>query len=408
MTAKKSTKKESKIAFVKRSFAERHPFAVPLVTIGVLFVGSLFAFFMYGGQVVQPGDTKIIRFHSEGQNQSIITRAKTVQEFLDRSSIKIAEGDVVEPVADSEITSQEFSVNLYKAKPVTVIDENGNKTITKTADTIPEVIAKKAGYALYPEDIVKVTEPDKSLQQGIIGTNISINRATPIKMNLFGTTYEIRTHADTVAELAKERGISFDDKSVLPAPNTKLKDNELVFITQPGKQLTTAEETIPYEQENLTDPALALGVTEVRSPGAVGRRATVYEVLPNGQKTLLQQIVISNPVKRVVAKGKKVTAPNVSVAGDRATLMAQAGIPSDQYGSVDYIISHESGWRPAARSANNCIGLGQKCNAASLISACPNWETDPVCQLGHFNSYAVGRYGSWNQAYAFWTVNRWW
>ena len=408
MTAKKSTKKESKIAFVKRSFAERHPFAVPLVTIGVLFVGSIFGFFMFGGQIVQPGDTKIVRFHSEGKNQSIVTRAKTVQEFLDRSSVKLDEGDVVEPTAGSEITSEEFSINLYKAKQVTVVDEKGQKTITKTADTIPEVVAKKAGYTLYPEDIVEVVEPDKSLGQGIIGTQISINRATPIKLNLFGTTYDIRTHAGTVADLAKERGISFDDKSVLPAPSTKLKDNELVFITQPGKQLTTAEETIPYEQENLTDPALALGVTEVRSAGAVGRRATVYEVLPNGQKTLLQQIVISNPVKRVVAKGKKVTTPNVSVAGDRATLMAQAGIPADQYGSVDYIISHESGWRPAARSANNCIGLGQKCNAASLISACPNWETDPVCQLGHFNGYAVGRYGSWNAAYSFWTINHWW
>ena len=408
MSAKKRLKKESKISRVKRSFNDRHPFVVPLVTLGVLFIGSIIAFFMYGGQVVQPGDTKIVRFHSEGSNQSVVTRAKTVKEFLDRSNIRIEEGDVIEPTIDSPISSEEFSVNLYKAKQVTVVDEKGNKTITKTADTIPEIVAIKAGYKLYPEDIVKVVEPDKSLEQGVIGMQISINRATPIKLNLFGTTYEIRTHAETVADLAKERGINFDDKSVLPTPETKLKDNEVVFITQPGKQLTTIEEILPFSEETIIDTGLAIGSKQIRTPGSNGKRVVVYEILTNGSKKALQEIIVANPVKQIVVKGKKITAPNVSVAAEKTSLMAQAGIASDQYGSVDYIIGHESGWRPAARSANNCIGLGQKCNATSLINACPNWETDPVCQLQHFNSYAVGRYGSWNQAYAFWTVNRWW
>jgi resuscitation-promoting factor RpfB len=408
MVAKKTTKKETKVEFVKRSFNDRHPFVVPVITIFVLFIGSVFGFFMFGGQVVQPGDTKIVRFHSEGKNQSIVTRAKTVNEFLERSNINVEPGDVVEPSQDSEITSEEFSVNLYKAKPVTLVDEKGEKTITKSAETIPEVVAKKAGYNLYPEDIVEVVEPDKSLEQGIIGTHININRATPIKLNLFGATYDIRTHAETVADLAKERGIDFNDSTVLPAPQSKLKDNELVFITQPGKQLVTADEIIPFAEETVFDTGLAIGSREVRTPGQAGRRVAVYEVLPGGSKKILQEIIVSNPVKQVVVKGKKVTAPNVSVAADKVTLMSQAGISADQHGAADFIISHESGWRPAARSANNCIGLGQRCNPTILINACPNWETDAVCQLQHFNGYAVGRYGSWNEAYAFWTVNRWW
>ena len=145
-----------------------------------------------------------------------------------------------------------------------------------------------------------------------------------------------------------------------------------------------------------------------RTAGVVGKKAVVYEILANGQRKALQEIVLSNPVKKVVVKGKKVTAPNVSVAADKAALMAQAGIPADQHASVDFIISRESGWRPAATSANGCIGLGQRCNPSILINVCPNWATDPVCQLQHFNGYAVGRYGSWNQAYAFWSVNHWW
>lgn len=408
MTAKKSTKKESRVTKVKRSFKDRHPFVVPLVTLAVLFVSTVVGFFIFGGQVIQPTDTKVIRFHSEGKNQTIITRAKTVQEFLERTNIKLEEGDLVEPSIASDITSQEFSINLYKAKPVTVIDEKGQKTIIKSADVIPEVVASKAGFKLFPEDIVEVVEPDKSLEQGIIGTHISINRATPVKLNLFGATFDVRTHAETVADLAKERGINFDNNSVLPAPTTKLKENDLVFITQPGKTLATSEEEIPFDTETVFDTGLPLTTTEVRTPGVVGKKAVVYEVLADGSRSALQEIILSNPVKKVVVKGKKITTPNVSVAADKAALMAQAGIPADQHASVDFIISRESGWRPAATNPGGCIGLGQRCNPSILINACPNWATDPVCQLQHFNGYAVGRYGSWNEAYNFWVVSHWW
>lgn len=406
--AKETTKSEPKRGILKRSFNDRHPLVVPALTMGFLLFATVFGFVMFGGQVVQPEDTKIVNFSSDGKTQSIVTRAKNVKEFLERSNIQIAQGDVVEPAIDTEIKSQKFSVNLYKAKPVTIVDEKGKKSVVKTADTIPEVVAKKAGYNLYPEDIVKVVEPDKSLENGIIVKEINIDRATLIKMNLFGSNFEIRTHAKTVADLAKERGIDFNDSSVLPAPTTPLKDNQVVFITQPGKQLVTAEEDLPFEEETVEDKTLTAGSSEVRQEGVAGKRVVVYEVLPDGARNVLQEIVLVKPTNKVTAKGRKPSTPNISVAADKANLMSQAGIPADQHASVDYIISRESGWRPGATNAGGCIGLGQRCNPSVLINACPNWETDAVCQLQHFNGYAVGRYGSWNEAYAFWSVNHWW
>ncbi|MDF2562759.1 MAG: hypothetical protein K0R99_4205, partial [Microbacterium sp.] len=32
----------------------------------------------------------------------------------------------------------------------------------------------------------------------------------------------------------------------------------------------------------------------------------------------------------------------------------------------------------------------------------------PVDNLRWANGYAVGRYGSWGEAYAFWSSNHWW
>lgn len=398
----------SQVLRIKKSFNDRHPFFVPVVTLACLVLMSLSGFLVFGGQTVGPTDSKVVTLHIDGNSQSILTRASTVREFLDRSEVKYTPDDIVEPSLDSPIESETFSVNFYKARPVTVVDEKGGKVITKTAETTPAMIAKKAGFDLYPEDDVKVVEPDISLKQGVVGTQVSIDRATPVKINLYGTTYDIRTHAETVYDLMKERNIEYNDQSILPSPQTKLQDNQVVFVTQPGKQIVSSEEPIPNKEEVIFDTGLAVGQTQVRVAGSPGRKAIVYELTPSGQKVTLNEVIITPPTNRVVVKGKKVAAPNNSVAADKAALMNQAGISSDQQASADYIISRESGWRPAASNpSGKYVGLGQT-NPAALSAACPNWQTDAVCQLRYFDNYAVKRYGSWEKAYAFWSVSHWW
>lgn len=410
MKLKKNRPSKAQLAEAASSFSFRrnHPFVIPAVTLFALLIGSVASFLFLGGETIGASDSKVVQIYVDGKVRSIPTRASTVRQVLERINIEILPDDVVEPSLDSPITSEKFSVNIYRARPVTVIDENGQKTLAKTAETLPEMMARKAGYQIYAEDKITIDTPADSLRDGIIGAKVIIDRAVPVKMNLYGANFEVRTHARTVAELATERGIDFSNSSVLPAPDTPLTPNQLIFVTDPGKQIVAAEEVIPNEEEIINDEGREVGTTQVKSEGAPGRKAVVFEVNPNGTRKILQEIVVANPVKRVVVRGVKSKNPGTSVAADKASLMAQAGIPGGQHSSADFIISRESGWRPAARSSNNCIGLGQRCNASILISACPNWENDPVCQLRHFNQYAVGRYGSWDKAYQFWSVNHWW
>lgn len=91
--------------------------------------------------------------------------------------------------------------------------------------------------------------------------------------------------------------------------------------------------------------------------------------------------------------------------GAPAEWMAAAGISGDDMGYVDYIVSRESGWNPNAtnRSSGAC-GLVQ----ALPCSKVPGNGYDPVDNLRWATGYAVGRYGSWAGAYAFWTSNHWW
>ncbi|QBE47733.1 transglycosylase SLT domain-containing protein [Leucobacter triazinivorans] len=97
--------------------------------------------------------------------------------------------------------------------------------------------------------------------------------------------------------------------------------------------------------------------------------------------------------------------PKYSGGGSPAEWMAAAGIAESDWGYVDFIASKESGWNPNATNASSgACGLIQ----AYPCSKVPGNGYDPVDNLRWANGYAVGRYGSWASAYAFWTANHWW
>ncbi|MGM1016484.1 MAG: transglycosylase SLT domain-containing protein [Actinomycetota bacterium] len=91
--------------------------------------------------------------------------------------------------------------------------------------------------------------------------------------------------------------------------------------------------------------------------------------------------------------------------GAPAEWMAAAGIAESDWGYVEYIVSKESGWNPNATNASSgACGLVQ----ALPCSKVPGNGYDPVDNLRWANGYATGRYGSWGDAYNFWTSNHWW
>lgn len=103
------------------------------------------------------------------------------------------------------------------------------------------------------------------------------------------------------------------------------------------------------------------------------------------------------------------SAPAFNPSGSKADWMRAAGISDSDFGYVDYIISHESGWNyRAVNRSSGAYGLPQSLPAGKLASAGADWRDNPVTQLRWAHNYAVGRYGSWEAAYRFWTVNRWW
>lgn len=177
-------------------------------------------------------------------------------------------------------------------------------------------------------------------------------------------------------------------------------------------QLTGKNAQIAYEAEQerirLEEEARKKAEEEARL-AEEARKAQEAEV--TRQKALeaqkAAQIAAVNQNVQAAAPTPTYTAPVANISGSKQDWMVAAGIPQSEWTYVDYIVSRESGWNPSARNASSgACGLMQflPCSAAK---AGANWN-DPINALTRGNQYAVSRYGSWQNAYYFWTKNHWW
>lgn len=362
-----------------------------------------------GGQTIGATDTRVVRVYADGQLRVVPTRADTVEDLLNRLDITLKEKDIIEPALDTEITDDNFQVNIYRARPV-LIEDGGKKSVILTAAPSPNAVAKAAGLEVFPEDIIEqkpLTEldPAEVIKNGGIEERIVIDRATPIDLNIFGTQVSLRTHAETIDELLAERNLG--DVTVLPARGTKISKDLSVFVTEPGKKLRVVQEEIPFETEYIEDHGLLLGEEKTRQAGVLGKRAIVYETDENGKEIVFNEVIVRQPVKEIVLQGRKLG--SIFVSAQSRPLMAAAGIAESDFGYAYDIISRESGWNVTARnSTSGAYGLCQALPGSKMASAGADWQTNPVTQLRWCNSYAQSARGGWYNAYIFWQTNHWW
>lgn len=396
----------------KASTWHKHPFVIPVVTFMALFFMSCAGFVAFNGQTIGANDSKVVHLYVDGQTRIVPTRAQTVGEVLNHAGIELRDGDVVEPTADSSVVSQDFNINVYRAKPVTVTDNQGQKITTKVTESAPTEMAKKAGMTIYPEDNVTVAPPAQALRDGVIGSMVIVDRATPVSINLYGNTIEARTHAKTVGEVLEENNIKvLEGDTIQPSADTPLTTDTHIFITQHGKQIASVEEEIPAPTEETNDPNALAGTTTIKEPGSPGKKVVTYEVeLKNGKEVgrrAIQEVIAVQPVKKIIAKGTKVIVsnPSANVAiGQR--LAADRGWTGDQWYCLYQLWQKESKWNHlASNGSSGAYGIPQAFPGSKMASVGADWQTNPETQIKWGLGYiANGRYktpcGAWQHSQA--------
>lgn len=412
---KKAKKAKRQLLFAGRKHVQRIKhiakkplFTIPIATFMVLLLLVMVGFLItsHGHPKLAPNDTSVVVISYDHHEQTVPTHAKTVGDLMARLNIKLNPGDVVEPSQDTEIAGDNFRINVYRAVPVTIVDGD-KKTFAYSAAATPRSIVKQAGVTVYPEDNLNLLPTENFLSESSIGERVVIDRATPVSVNLYGTSVTLRTHAKTVADLLKEKNIKLGQgDQVQPAQTTPLTASTQVFVIRKGTQLQTVEQPIDMPVQTVDDGSLSFGTTAVRQQGAPGKKLITYQIeLQNGQEVsrkVIQEVVSQDPVAQIVARGT-----HFDINSDHGAIMTAAGIATSDFPYVDYIVSHESHWNYLAQNASGAYGLCQALPGSKMASAGGDWQTNPITQLKWCNGYA-SRYGGWAGSYQHWLAYHNW
>ena len=379
--------------------------SICLTLVGLFVVIGLMVISTRSAQAQTEGG-RLITVHDRGTETAFITTKDTLKEALSDQHIQLDDKDAVEPSIDETLVAPDYQVNIYRARPVTVVDGATRQKIVTPYQTA-ERIVKDAGITLYPEDTTTLERSTDLVADGA-GLQLEIKRATPFTLDLFGKVAEIRTQSETVGDMLKEKKISLGADSRVSVPlTTRISEGLAVRIWQEGTQTVSVDEDIAFEVKQIKDADRPLGYKAVQTAGVTGKRTVTYQVeIQNGTevaRTEIASIVLQETVTQVEVIGSKPNYLPYTGGGTKSDWLAASNITEENWGYADFMVQKESGWNPnAMNKSSGACGLAQALPCSKLGA---NWN-DPVVALNWMNGY-VGRYGGWQGAYNFWLKNHW-
>ena len=349
---------------------------------------------------------RLITVHDRGKDTSFITTKATLKDALAEQHITLDQKDAVEPSPDEKLVAPSYQVNIYRARPVIIIDgATRQKVITPYQSA--ERIVKDAGITLYPEDKTSLTRSTDYVTDGA-GLQLTIDRATPITLDLYGKITTIRTQGKTVADMLKEKNIGLgNDGRVSVDLSTPITEGMQLRVWREGKQTITVDEAVAFDTNQIKDADRAIGYKAVQTAGVAGKRTVTYEItIQNGVevgRTEIASITTQAPVTQVEVIGSKQPGLAYTGGGSKTEWLAASNIVAEDWGYADYIVGRESGWNPnSVNKSSGACGLAQALPCGKV----PGNPYNPVDSLNWMNNY-VTKYGGWQGAYNFWLANHW-
>lgn len=278
----------------------------------LMLVGGLFFVNQALADATKPAakaGEKLVTIYDRGAEKTIVTKARTIREALKLAKFSIDERqDVVEPSLDSEMVADKYNINIFRARPITIVDGNKRLKVT-TAEQTPALIAKVAGIEVFEEDKTTLSNSDN---MAVDGANMvmKIDRASMVNFVLYGKESVIRTHAKTVGELLKEKNINPKKDDTLSVDRSaKIIPGMKIELWRNGKQTITAEEDVKFEVEKVQDANRDSGYREVKQAGENGKKNVTYEIeMKNGVEVSRKEIasvVTKEPKKQIEIVGTK-------------------------------------------------------------------------------------------------------
>jgi uncharacterized protein YabE (DUF348 family) len=278
-----------------------------LVSIFFLLASGVAIAHQVHAQSTTATNDHLITIHDEGTERGILTQASTLRDAFKEAGVTIDPSDLVEPSLDDTLEATQYDVNIYRARPVTIVDGSVSVRIMSPYRTAGQ-IAKQANIVLHDEDVAKM-EASTDIVQGS-GVRMEISRATEFTLNLYGKKMTAYSQAKTVGEMLKGKNVTLGTNDVTSVPaETPLVSGMTVEVWRNGVQAITEEQSIPFATEKVLDMDLPIGNHQIKTPGQAGVRMVTYEIVMDNGKEIgrkeIQNVVNKEPVKQVELVGNK-------------------------------------------------------------------------------------------------------
>ena len=325
----------------------------------------------------------VLTIHDDGTQRALITDASTLREAFKKANFEIGDHDITEPGLDEELTAGQYEVNIYRARPVEVVDGDSTQKIM-TAYSTPEQIVKDAGITTVAEDQYEVTH-NASITTGVVEA-VKIDRATKFTLVFYGRQSIVYTQAKTVGDYLQSQNITLgaNDRMSLAASDVISSDKTLK-IWREGRQTVTEDEDIDFTVRQVEDASKKVGYREVESAGEKGKQTVTYEVLIRDGKEVsrkaLKKVVTKKPVEQVEIVGTK---PDFD--GDFAAALAklrscEGGYDSwnpagPYYGAYQF---DQGTWSSVSSAPYGSATPAEQDAAARALYLRRGWSPWPVC-----------------------------
>lgn len=254
----------------------------------------------------QTNDRRLITVYDRGTTRVFLTNEQTIGEALESQDIELDARDTVEPSKDDELVAPEYQVNIYRARPVVVVD-GAIRIKTISSYQTAEQIAKDVGINMHDEDVATLRPLTDFVNDGA-GLQLTITRAIPITLNLYGKTTHIRTLGKTVGEMLLEKNIVLGENGRVSVPqDTPIKAGMKIRVWREGIQTVSIEQQIPAGNKIVYDADRPIGYRVTKTEGAPGIRTISYQVeVRKGveiSRVEIANIVTQKPVSKVEVIG---------------------------------------------------------------------------------------------------------
>lgn len=295
---------QSAIDFIR---GKRYLLVVASAMLAVLSFGI--AGHAYASSTATARDGRLVTIHDRGTEHVILTHATSVQEALQDAAITTTSKDIVEPKPTTQLIATSYVVNIYRARPVIVVDGAFRQKIMTASQTPRGIVAASGISELKDEDKTSVAVTGDVATEGA-STVLTIDRAVPFTLQLYGKPTPTYSHAETIGEMLTAKGIKLSAEDTLSvSQSAALTPGMTVAVWRNGVQTATVEESVAFATRRVLDTDQPVGYHTVQTPGTLGRKSVTYEITAkSGAETgrkIIQTVVLEQPKEQVEIIGAK-------------------------------------------------------------------------------------------------------